>query len=422
MRNRVAVRRNVFATLPVELWSQILSHFCFTDAAARRLHIAMSRACRASHLVTSHELVWQARLVIVAVRLGFATLRKPLAPTTAADRISDTGAARVPSSRPHAATASDAGVARARWGATVSSADDVNAAAWHLDLRKYRDATNAAVPALASVVSRHHRGIIDGGIPSDPHDAPIAHALFADSTALPLWRQRVQYLYFLVSMRCCVCVTVTVHKLSQRDARAGLEFIFPHVRLPGAASGAAPTVRPWAGLRICASCLMALRLQLLRTPDHVLAQFRAPRGRQQGAAHPVRRERGGGGDGGAVEGAGAGAGAGAAGGGGGEGRATGCWWADVLPRVLPALGPLDLGAVTTLPDDVGAVRASRWLAPPKIHGLLRFSKPCLQLANVEALAALPLADPFRVRALLLRAAAAATGDHGVPDAVIDSDT
>lgn len=125
-------------------------------------------------------------------------------------------------------------------------------------------------------------------------DAPIAFAVFTPPrccSPLNHFRKKFLYLYFLGSLKCCVCAKTTVARLREEDEddlKKGMEFSFPIALakfLTDSKEGFTDflnsndsddqntrnnnklqllietnQVLPWAGLRICIDCIAALCL------------------------------------------------------------------------------------------------------------------------------------------------------------------
>jgi hypothetical protein len=236
--------RDVFQFLSAQVWALVVSNYCFSSRGGLRMYRALQLCCKASRVIAQSEIVAQSLTSILAVHLGFARVsfqRQPN-PVLCMQRPAELIQIR-----------SETAV---RLGARVSTTDAASLV-WTLD-----------VPATSAK-------------PGGGTDL-VRHGLYNKGT-FSSWRERLMFLFFVASARCCVCAKAECRCLNEsRDVEKGFFFFFA----PEVATNIEARTWKWAGLRICTTCVVMLGLK----PQPVQLPPRAPSSKA-GQATGVRRDR-----------------------------------------------------------------------------------------------------------------------------------
>jgi hypothetical protein len=272
--------KNLFQVIPIQLWLSIFSFIHVTDKIGRKTHHSLNLVSKLAREITNHELIWQMRLCFGAIHFGFCFVGGN--PSSHRELNQSDGLIGYLQQQEQERLNSLHQVKHPAVGRQkFSSAIEILSVFRKLKLRSTSTKSN---PQFFSL-----------------DDAPISFCVFTPTLLarenviiFSSWKSRFLYLYFLATLKCCVCTKTTVARLNDdSDLKKGLEFTFPRIFaefLLGAQSSPEEkknfnsfssdedetTVKreqlemfyrshsehifPWSGLRICEQCIAQLNL------------------------------------------------------------------------------------------------------------------------------------------------------------------
>lgn len=249
---------NIFQRIPAQIWAIIFSHICFITKPGLRLHRSFLLLCKAGRQVTELEIVWQARLAVMAVHLGVCRIAQPrFVSHTAAYGLMKHGEGVVPQHFELVGERSEQQQALSnKFASPLSSSSSSSSSLIRLGSRISSASSSGDHSDAASLVWRLELNSI---VPRERQhvERPFSHALFNTAT-FSLFSQRVKYVVFLFTARCCVCGFRSCRVVN----RAGFELGFEFHLSQKSASDRESKVTQWAGLRICMQCCVILQVSV----------------------------------------------------------------------------------------------------------------------------------------------------------------